>query len=244
MIVLKEISKSISSRNQTPHLILNKINLEIHSGEIFGLIGPSGAGKSTLLRTMNLLVQPDSGSVQVGGKDFTSLSAQELRLERRRIGMIFQQFSLLSNLSVAENIAFPLKILGQNSQQISTRVDECLSLVQLSNKKDHYPAQLSGGQKQRVGIARAIASNPHLLLADEPTSALDPSTREEVLQCLKDINQRLGITLVIVTHDLSIVKSLCHRAAVIEAGRLKKIIFPHQTVIQNEFEAQLAARSL
>jgi D-methionine transport system ATP-binding protein len=242
MIVLKDIRKSVLSPHKRPISILNGINLEIKSGEVFGLIGPSGAGKSTLLRTMNLLVRPDSGSVWVRGKEFTSFNSKDLRSERRQIGMIFQQFSLLSNLSVAENIAFPLKILGKTRDQIKRRVEECLSLVQLSDKKDHYPAQLSGGQKQRVGIARALASNPYLLLADEPTSALDPSTRDEILHCLKEINENLGITIVLVTHDLNIVKSLCHRAAVIEQGKVKKIISDLDSSLQQEFSSASTVR--
>jgi D-methionine transport system ATP-binding protein len=198
--------------------------LSIAQGEIFGLIGFSGAGKSTLLRLINVLERPDGGSVIVDGQDLTSLPAAALRRARQNIGMVFQQFNLLANRTVAQNVAFPLEIAGLNRAQIDERVRECLDIVQLSDRADHYPAQLSGGQKQRVGIARALAPRPHVILADEPTSALDPRTTQSILDCLREINQRFGVTVVIVTHEMGVVRSICHRAAVLDAGHIVEIM--------------------
>jgi D-methionine transport system ATP-binding protein len=199
-------------------------SLHIRAGEIFGLIGFSGAGKSTLLRLINLLERPDQGSVVVDGRDLTALSARELRRARQNIGMVFQQFNLLANRTVAGNIAFPLEVAGWRRDDIDARVAECLQIVGLSDRAGHYPAQLSGGQKQRVGIARALAPRPHVILADEPTSALDPKTTQSVLDCLRDINARFGVTVVIVTHEMAVVRSLCHRAAVLDAGRVLEVL--------------------
>lgn len=197
------------------------ITLDIAQGDVFGLIGKSGAGKSTLMRLINLLERPDAGRVLVAGSDLTSLSRRALRETRQNIGMIFQQFNLLQNASVFENVAFPLRIHGKNSHaQVAARVQECLALVGLEEKIDSYPAQLSGGQKQRVAIARALAPRPQVLLCDEPTSALDSETTQSILQTLREINQKLGVTIVIVTHELSVVEALCRRVAVIERGQL------------------------
>lgn len=198
-------------------------SLTVNQGEIFGLIGFSGAGKSTLLRLINLLETPDSGSVIVDGHDLTKMSAKELKRARQNIGMIFQQFNLLANRTVASNIAFPLHVAGWSKDKIKARVDECLEIVGLTDKAKNYPAQLSGGQKQRVGIARALAPSPHVILADEPTSALDPFTTKSVLTCLRDINKRFNVTVVIVTHEMNVIRRLCDRAALMEQGEIVEV---------------------
>ncbi|MGH7292029.1 MAG: methionine ABC transporter ATP-binding protein, partial [Myxococcota bacterium] len=183
--------------------------------------GFSGAGKSTLLRLINLLERPSAGRVHVAGEELTALDAAGLRRARQRIGMIFQQYNLLANRTVASNVAFPLEIVGgRTPQQIEARVAECLRIVGLEGKATQYPAKLSGGQKQRVGIARALATEPQVLLCDEPTSALDPHTTQEILAVLRDINTRLGVTVVIVSHSMSVVRALCSRVAVMDAGRI------------------------
>jgi D-methionine transport system ATP-binding protein len=200
---------------------LRAVSLEIRRGEIFGVIGRSGAGKSTLLRLINLLERPDSGSVTVAGQELTRLGQRALRDARRQIGMIFQQFNLLQNATVFENVAFPLRIHGTlNAPRLAARVAACLELVGLADKAGSHPAQLSGGQKQRVAIARALASQPQVLLCDEPTSALDPETTRALLDTLRDIHQRLGVTIVIVSHELPVLGSLCHRVAVVEDGQI------------------------
>ncbi|TFW31283.1 methionine ABC transporter ATP-binding protein, partial [Duganella callida] len=197
------------------------VTLEVRRGEIFGLIGKSGAGKSTLLRLINLLERPDAGAVTVDGRELTSLSRAALREARSNIGMIFQQFNLLQNATVADNVAFPLRIHGgQSARQIVARVRDCLALVGLEDKAASYPAQLSGGQKQRVAIARALASKPAVLLCDEPTSALDAQTTRALLATLKDINRRLRVTIVIVSHELDVIGEICNRVAVIENGAI------------------------
>ncbi|MQA40814.1 methionine ABC transporter ATP-binding protein [Rugamonas aquatica] len=197
------------------------VSLEVNKGDIFGLIGKSGAGKSTLLRLFNLLEQPDSGAVFVDGRELTALSKRDLRDARRNIGMIFQQFNLLQNATVFDNVAFPLRIHGGlTAAQITARVNECLELVELGGKTASYPAQLSGGQKQRVAIARALASGPAVLLCDEPTSALDAETTRALLATLRDINRRLNVTIVIVSHELSVLGEICNRVAVIEDGAI------------------------
>jgi len=197
---------------------LNDVTLHIKSGEIFGIIGLSGAGKSSLIRCINRLEEPTSGKILVGGVDVTALQGKELREMRKRIGMIFQHFNLLMNSTVYENIAFPLRISKVPEEKIRKRVMELLDVVDLQDKRDVYPAQLSGGQKQRVGIARALANNPDIILSDEATSALDPSTTESILNLLKDINKKLGITIVVITHEMDVIKQLCHRVAVMENG--------------------------
>lgn len=198
-------------------------SLTINQGEIFGLIGFSGAGKSTLLRLINLLEIPDHGSVVVDGHELTKMSAKALKQARQNIGMIFQQFNLLANRTVASNIAFPLHVAGWTKDKIKARVDECLEIVDLVDKANHYPAQLSGGQKQRVGIARALAPSPHVILADEPTSALDPYTTKSVLACLRDINKRFNVTIVLVTHEMGVIRQLCDRAALMEQGEIVEV---------------------
>ncbi|OWW18085.1 methionine ABC transporter ATP-binding protein [Noviherbaspirillum denitrificans] len=200
---------------------LRDVNLHIPKGKIFGIIGRSGAGKSTLLRTFNLLERPTGGSVRIDGTDITTLGKTELDRLRQRIGMVFQNFSLLSSKTVGANVEFPLKLAGGHSaEERRRRVDELLELVGLSEHKDKYPAQLSGGQKQRVGIARAIANAPQLLLCDEATSALDPETTQSILALLAEINVRLGLTIVLITHEMQVIRSICDRVAVIDAGQI------------------------
>jgi D-methionine transport system ATP-binding protein len=195
------------------------VSLRIAAGEVFGIIGESGAGKSTLVRLINLLERPSSGRVIVDGEDATKLSPEGLRGLRRRIGMIFQHFNLLSSRTVAQNIAFPLELEGRLSKaQIRARVDELLGRVGLTDHAGQYPAQLSGGQKQRVGIARALACGPSVLLCDEATSALDPETTDQVLELLAELNRDLGLTIVLITHEMDVVRQVCDRVAVLERG--------------------------
>ena len=196
------------------------LSLEIQKGEIHGIVGTSGAGKSTLIRMMNLLERPDKGTVRVGDKLLTSLSELELRKARKSIGMIFQQFQLVLNRTVAGNVEMPLELVGMPKKERVKRVDECLEFVGILDKRDAYPAQLSGGQKQRVAIARALANKPAVLLCDEPTSSLDPETTTEVLQVLRHIKDTLGVTIVIVTHEMDVVKSICEHVTIMKDGRL------------------------
>nr|WP_206085040.1 methionine ABC transporter ATP-binding protein [Megasphaera hexanoica] len=198
------------------------ISLTIHDGEIFGIIGKSGAGKSTLVRCINMLEKPTTGKVIIDDKELTAMSDSQLRAERKNIGMIFQHFNLLSSRTVFDNIAFPLELAGASKEIIRSKVDSLLELVGLSDRQFNYPSQLSGGQKQRVGIARALASDPKILLCDEATSALDPQTTKSILELLKDINKRLGITIVIITHEMAVIKEICDRVAVIEGGVIKE----------------------
>jgi D-methionine transport system ATP-binding protein len=221
LIRLDGVSKSFALPDGRRFDAVRDVSLSVRPGEILGLIGKSGAGKSTLLRLINLLERPDAGQVHVAGRELTALKPAQLRRERQRLGMIFQQFNLLQNATAAENVAFPLQLhAGRSRREIADRVAECLALVGLTDKADQYPAQLSGGQKQRVAIARALAPQPDVLLCDEPTSALDAETTRELLATLADINARLGVTIVIVTHELEVVQTLCRRAAVIADGRL------------------------
>ena len=237
MIILDQVSKRYQHRDKSWFTAVEPTSLSIEQGEIFGLMGYSGAGKSTLLRLINLLERPDSGKVSVNGQELTALNAAQLRQARQHIGMVFQQFNLLANRTVADNVAFPLEIAGWPAAVRAARVAECLALVGLADRAGDYPAQLSGGQKQRVGIARALAPRPHVLLADEPTSALDPATTRGILECLADINQRLGVTVVIVTHEMAVVRAICHRAAVVTQGTIAEI-FP---VIDGVAQANSAA---
>ncbi|TDT52099.1 methionine ABC transporter ATP-binding protein [Fonticella tunisiensis] len=217
MITIRNLSKVYESQDKKVEALKN-INLTINKGEIFGIIGLSGAGKSSLLRCINLLETPTSGEILINGTDITKLRGAELRETRKKIGMIFQHFNLLMNSTVYDNVAFPLRINRVPEAEIEKRVLELLEIVNLSDKKDSYPSQLSGGQKQRVGIARALANNPDIILSDEATSALDPTTTESILSLLKDINKKFGITIVVITHEMDVIKHLCNRVAVIEDG--------------------------
>ena len=219
MIELQHIDKIYHTSSGDLHA-LKDINLTINEGEIFGIIGLSGAGKSTLVRCINMLERPTSGKVIVDGQEMTALGEEQLRKARQNIGMIFQHFNLLSSRTVFGNIAFPLEIQGLDKAAIQKKVEPLLVLVGLKDRADHYPSQLSGGQKQRVGIARALASDPKVLLCDEATSALDPQTTESILNLLRDINKRLHITIVMITHQMNVVKEICDRVAVIENGEI------------------------
>ncbi|WP_263602600.1 methionine ABC transporter ATP-binding protein [Chryseobacterium sp. PET-29] len=219
MIEIKNISKTFHQKNQS-FKALDQISLNIEKGDIVGIIGFSGAGKSTLIRTVNLLEKPDKGEIIINGKDFTRLKSRELAKERKKIGMIFQHFNLLSSRTVSENIALPLELDGVKKEAISKKVNELLSIVGLEDKANDYPKSLSGGQKQRVAIARALANDPYLLLCDEATSALDPATTWSILQLLRDINQRLGITILLITHEMEVIRTICDHVAVIDKGKL------------------------
>ena len=199
---------------------LHGVDLDIYEGEIFGIIGRSGAGKSTLLRLLNRLERPSAGQVIFDGRDLMTLDNAALRQMRRRIGMIFQHFNLLSSRTVAGNIALPLELAGTPKEKITRRINELLELVGLTDQRDRYPSQISGGQKQRVGIARALATEPRVLLCDEATSALDPETTQSILALLADINTRLGLTIVLITHQMQVIKAIAHRVAVLDGGYL------------------------
>ncbi len=219
MIELRQISQRFAGPNGWIDA-LHDINLTIPAGQIFGIIGRSGAGKSTLVRTINLLTRPSAGEVVVDGKRLNSLPTQALREARREIGMIFQHFNLLSSRTVFENVALPLELAGMKRAEIEAAVLPLLELVGLTALKDRYPARISGGQKQRVGIARALASRPKVLLSDEATSALDPETTRSILELLKRINRELGLTIVLITHQMEVIKDVCDRVAVLDAGRV------------------------
>ncbi len=224
MIVLENICKDFesgtdSSGGEKFHA-LRGVSMTVPDGAIFGIIGRSGAGKSTLVRTINLLERPTSGRVLVDGVDMTKLSAPKLREARREIGMIFQSFNLLSGRTVAGNVAFPLSLAGWSKDAIDRRVSELLELVELTEKRNDCPAQLSGGQKQRVGIARALAGRPKILLCDEATSALDPQTTRSILELLREINRRLGLTIVLITHEMAVIREICSEVVVLEEGRV------------------------
>ncbi|MBQ9210461.1 MAG: ATP-binding cassette domain-containing protein [Clostridia bacterium] len=219
MISLRGVAKNFGGGGQEIHAV-QEVTLDIQRGEIFGIVGFSGAGKSTLVRCMNLLEVPTKGQVFVDGVELTGLSKKELNGQRKKIGMIFQQFNLFASRTVLENVAFPLKHSGLSKEQIREKAARLLDFVELGEKKDAYPSQLSGGQKQRVAIARALASDPKVLLCDEATSALDPQTTHSILQLLKKLNQELGITIVVITHQMQVVKEICQRVALMEAGRV------------------------
>lgn len=217
MIKIENLNKIYKSKDKNVEALKN-INLSINDGEIYGIMGLSGAGKSSLIRCINMLEIPTSGSIKIDGVDITKLNSKGLRNMRKKIGMIFQHFNLLMNSTVYENIAFPLMISGMPKREIDTRVNELLNVVELQEKKNAYPSQLSGGQKQRVGIARALANKPDILLSDEATSALDPTTTETILELLKNINREFGITIILITHEMSVIKKICDRVAVLENG--------------------------
>ncbi|QLB59702.1 methionine ABC transporter ATP-binding protein [Acinetobacter indicus] len=219
MIEFKNISKHYQLKGQTIRA-LDQVNLQIPDGSIFGIIGYSGAGKSTLIRLINLLERPNEGQVIINNTDFTALSAKALRQERANIGMIFQHFNLLQTKTVAANIEMPMKLLGWSAAEREKRLNELLEFIDLKHKKDAYPDELSGGQKQRVGIARALANHPKILLCDEATSALDPQTTQSVLELLKKINREQGITIVMVTHEMDVIESVCDYVTVMEHGQV------------------------
>ena len=219
MIQIKNVSKKYHTKVAEVEALKN-VNLTIEDGEIFGIIGYSGSGKSTLIRCINQLERVDSGQILIDGSDMTRLSEKELRKKRQKISMIFQHFNLLKNDTVYQNVARPLLYLGINKQEVEERVDRLLELVGLADKKKNYPSQLSGGQKQRVAIARALATNPEILLCDEATSALDPDTTSSILALLKKLNQKLGLTLIMVTHQMEVVKEICDKVAVLSKGEI------------------------
>lgn len=228
MIKLRHVSKSFS-RFQA----IKSMDLTINKGEIYGIIGASGAGKSTLLRLINLLEVPDEGDVEVNGQQLTSLSSKELRQARKSIGMIFQHFNLVANKTVYENVVVALDMAGYPRKDRRSRVVECLQFVGLASQMDKYPAQLSGGQKQRVAIARALANNPQVLLCDEPTSSLDPNTTAEILDVLENINKSFGVTIVIVSHEMEVIKSICNRVTVMANGEIYDTVAIDPRRIQN-----------
>ena len=222
IIEIKDLNKTFESTDNTV-VALDNINLSIGRGEIFGIIGLSGAGKSTLVRCINLLEKPTQGTVIVDGRDMTALSERELREARRSIGMIFQGFNLLMQSTALDNICFPLRLAGVKKKEAKDRARELLKTVGLSDKEKAYPAQLSGGQKQRVAIARALATNPKVLLCDEATSALDPTTTQSILALLKDLNQKLGVTVVVITHEMRVIEQICNRVAIIADSHIEEI---------------------
>ncbi|WP_138494637.1 methionine ABC transporter ATP-binding protein [Paenibacillus pinistramenti] len=220
MISLKQVGKSYGAPGKPAFSAVDDVTLDIRPGTIHGIIGQSGAGKSTLLRMMNMLERPDTGQVWFDGRDLTDMPEHELREIRRQSGMIFQQFHLLHNRTAARNVEMPLELAGVPKKQRKQRAQECLAITGLLDKAGQYPAALSGGQKQRVAIARALAHHPKVLLCDEPTSALDPKTTAEILSVLWTINRRLGVTIVIVTHEMEVVRRICDEVSVMEDGRL------------------------
>lgn len=222
MIEISNLTKIYKSPMQDI-LALDQVSLKVNKGEIFGIIGLSGAGKSTLIRCINMLEKPSEGSIIVDGQTITSLDKKELRSSRQKIGMIFQQFNLLSSRNVFDNIMFPLEISKVPVTEAKKRVNELLEIVGLTDKALVYPDQLSGGQKQRVGIARALANNPKILLSDEATSALDPQTTKSILKLLKDINAKLNLTILLITHDMNVIKQVCDRVAVIDNSRIVEV---------------------
>ena len=219
MIEIKNLSKFFSTENGD-FVAINDINLTIEDGDIFGIIGMIGAGKSTLIRCINLLEKPSEGKIVIDGQDITSLEGKGLLALRRKIGMVFQRFNLLMQRTIRDNVAFPLEIAGVEKKKRYERVDELLEIVGLSSKAGSYPVQLSGGQQQRVSIARALANHPSLLLCDEPTSALDSLTTNSILKLLKDINHKLGVTIIIITHEIAVVEKICNKVAIIDESRI------------------------
>lgn len=219
MIKIDNLSKEFQTSNGKFEALKN-INLTIEDGDIFGIIGLSGAGKSTLVRCMNLLEKPTEGNVFLDEEKLNNLSPKALREKRRKIGMIFQQFNLLNQRTALKNVCYPLEIAGVTKKEAIAKAEELLSLVGMSDKKNSYPSQLSGGQKQRVAIARALATDPRVLLCDEATSALDPDTTNSILELLKNINEKMGVTIVIITHEMSIVEKICNKMAILDSGEI------------------------
>lgn len=225
MIRIENLSKSFKTNGENIWAIKN-VNLKIHKSEIFGIIGLSGAGKSTLIRCINRLEEADYGNVFIEDKNINSLNKKDLRKSRKNIGMIFQDFNLLSQKTVYENIAFPLELEGLKKDEIDSRVETLLEYIELTDKKNAYPSQLSGGQKQRVAIGRALANKPKILLSDEATSALDPKTTKSILELLNRIRNEFGLTIVLITHQMEVVKDICDRVAIMENGEIIEINTP------------------
>lgn len=244
MIHLQDVVKQYGSGANRISAVDN-VSLSIGEGEIFGIIGYSGAGKSTLIRMLNGLEMPTSGTIKVGGLEISSIKGKQLRMARQKVSMIFQHFNLLWSRTVKENIAFPLEISGVPKEQREKKVAELIELVGLSGRGNAYPSELSGGQKQRVGIARALANDPEVLLCDEATSALDPETTDSILELLTGINKRLGLTIVLITHEMHVIRKICHRVAVMEAGNVVEmgnvleVFQTPQAPITKRFVAQL-----
>lgn len=244
MIKLRRVSVEFRGKAEDFKAVKD-VSLVIETGEVFGIVGTSGAGKSTLLRTINLLQRPTEGEIWIDNKNVTNYAGEELRLIRRKTGMIFQNFNLIKGKTVQQNIAFALKANGVHKEKQQNRVQELLELVGLPDKADAYPAQLSGGQKQRVGIARALSNNPDILLCDEATSALDLESTEAIVSLLKKINKQLGVTIVFISHELEVIKNLCHRVAVMSQGRLVEVgeIFDVFSSPQADFTKQLVSKT-
>ena len=219
MIELKDIDVLFKNSKKEVHAVKN-VSLKVEKGDVFGIVGFSGAGKSTLIRTVNLLQRPTNGEVFIKGENLTVLSEKELRLRRQKIGMIFQHFNLLKSKTVFDNVYFPLKQSNLSNEERKNKVFELLKIVGIEDKANSYPSQLSGGQKQRVAIARALANNPEILLCDEATSALDPQTTDEVLKLLKQLNKKLNLTILLITHEMHVVKDICNKVAVMENGEI------------------------
>ncbi|SET34928.1 D-methionine transport system ATP-binding protein [Oceanobacillus limi] len=219
MISIKGLRKVFQAKEDNITAV-DRLNLDIKDGEIFGVIGYSGAGKSTFVRLLNRLEEPSEGSIKIGDREITALNKRDLRLARQEIGMIFQHFNLLWSRTVKDNIAFPLEIAGVPKEERERRVLELIQLVGLAGRENAYPSQLSGGQKQRVGIARALANNPKVLLCDEATSALDPETTNAILDLLVDINKKLGLTIILITHEMHVIRKICNQVAVMENGKI------------------------
>ena len=222
LIQIEHLSKTFGS-GESQVAALQDVSLEIRKGEIFGIIGLSGAGKSTLVRCMNLLERPEKGSIRFHGKDLLELKERQLRLQRRKIAMIFQSFNLLQQRTALDNICFPMELAGISKREARTRARQLLETVGLPDKADAYPVQLSGGQKQRIAIARALASDPEVLLCDEATSALDPTTTESILSLLQTINKERGITVILITHQMSVIEQICHRVAILDQGAVVEV---------------------
>lgn len=220
MIQIEHLDKTYVSRQGETHTALTDINLTIDDGSVFGIIGQSGAGKSTLVRCLNLLERPTSGSIIINGRDITSLSEKELREFRSSVSMVFQNFSLLQQRTVLRNAMFPLELRHADKKEAEKRARELLELVGLADKCDKYPSQLSGGQQQRVAIARALVNNPSIMLCDEATSALDSMTTHSILKLLKDINEKMGVTIVLITHSLAVAELICDNVVVIDEGKI------------------------
>lgn len=244
MIQIRELNKIYSNSNGDFHAVKD-LNLNIAENDFYGIMGLSGAGKSTLIRMLNRLEEPSSGRIVIGGEDILEYDACKLREFRKKTGMIFQHFNLLQSRTVAGNVAFALEIAGWDKKTIPARVEELLGLVELSDKTMSYPSQLSGGQKQRVAIARALANNPKILLSDEATSALDPKTTKSILELLKELQRKLGLTIVLITHQMEVIRSACNKAAimdmgsVVEQGKVEDIFSNPQTTIAKEFVSHL-----